>query len=113
MRIASLERPDFAVVDIDLCGRNDGLTVVQRLNEELGIKAVFASGQADVARNHRSGALGIIHKPYDANQLTQAILVLEAVLEGRAPPLAPPALELFHSARQPKSGLNGLPPAAI
>ncbi len=93
---AKAEHPDLAVVDIDLGGKNEGLEVVRRLKVELGVSAIFASGQGDVARSH-SEALGILHKPYDDEALRSSMPVLEAVMGGATPPppSIPSALELF------------------
>jgi two-component system, response regulator PdtaR len=93
---ATTEHPDLAVVDIDLGGKNEGLEVVRRLKAELGVSAIFASGQADVARSH-GDALGILHKPYDDEALQLSMPVLEAVMGGASPPppSIPSALELF------------------
>jgi DNA-binding NarL/FixJ family response regulator len=97
MDAAARERPDIALVDIDLAGHNEGLGIVRDLYESCGVRSVFASGQPDLARANKCSALGVLPKPYSERDLVDTFPVLQSVLAGGAPPPPniPAGLELF------------------
>lgn len=94
---AHLERPDVATVDIDLAGHNEGLGIVRDLFDLYGVRSIFATGQATLARDHRASVMGVLHKPYSANDLIDAFPVLQSIMGGATPlpPAIPSGLELF------------------
>jgi len=97
MEAARLEKPDVAMVDINLAGHNEGLAIARDLFDRFGVRSFFATGQASVARDNRGLAMGVLHKPYSAYDLTHAFPVLEAVMGGASPPppKVPLGFELF------------------
>lgn len=97
LEAAQREKPDIAMVDINLCGGNEGVSIVRALRERLGIRSVFATGQPNIAREHRDTALGVLQKPYSPRDLVDTFPVLEALMRGDAPPPPeiPAGLELF------------------
>ena len=78
---ATTERPDLALVDIQLTQGTSGLDVAKALNR-LGIPVLFATGNCPLEKG-RSLALGCLHKPISDRTLAAAIKVAEAVLHGR------------------------------
>jgi DNA-binding NarL/FixJ family response regulator len=83
---ADRERPDIAMVDINLAGHNEGLGIVRDLYDRFGIRSVFATGQPDLARANAKTALGVLPKPYSSADLVNTFPVLELMLSGGAPP---------------------------
>lgn len=90
-------RADMAIVDINLSGHNEGLDVARQLRKRHGVRSVFATGQADVARANRDAALGVLTKPYSDAALRDLIEVVATVFRGGSPPppSIPVGLELF------------------
>ena len=97
MAIAREQKPDLALVDINLAGGTEGVDLARRLQRELGVRSLFVSGQIAAARSNRDAALGLLKKPYDPASLAGAVPAAEAVMQGRnpPPPPIPRALELF------------------
>ncbi|TNC52550.1 response regulator [Rubellimicrobium rubrum] len=77
---ATAERPDLALVDIQLTQGTSGLDVAKALNR-LGIPVLFATGNCPHEKG-RSLALGCLHKPITDRTLAAAIKVAESVLHG-------------------------------
>ena len=94
---ARIEKPDIAIVDINLAGKSEGIAIARELLKRFGIRSIFATGQPAIAREHRSCALGVLQKPYSPKDLTGAMPVLERIVEGGTPPppQIPGGLELF------------------
>jgi CheY-like chemotaxis protein len=97
LRLAGEQRPDLALVDINLAGDDEGVGLARRLKLEYGVASLFVSGQLAAARSNKDAALGLLKKPYDPSALTGALPVAEAILAGRKPPppAVPRTLELF------------------
>jgi DNA-binding response OmpR family regulator len=91
------ERPDLALVDIDLDHRGDGVTLARELQERWHVPSLFVTGRPEVARAAADAALGVISKPYDLADIDESVLVAESIISGGAPRLTPlpPSLELF------------------
>ena len=96
-RLVEMRVPELALVDINLAGHDEGLTLAQRFKDELGLSSIFVSGQVSAARRRRSGALGVLSKPYDPRLLVEAVEVAREILAGGfpPPPSVPSALEIF------------------
>jgi len=71
--IADKERPDLALVDIDLRGSPPGTVLVKVLAERLQTPSVFLTGQEAAAYAHRDHALGLILKPVMPETLIEAV----------------------------------------
>jgi hypothetical protein len=59
-----VRKPDLALVNIRLQGRDDGIELARDL-KDMGIPVLFISGQVSRARTAKSVAIGSLPKPYD------------------------------------------------
>lgn len=76
LRIADAQRPDIALMDVQLAGPVDGVEAARRLKGDLGIRSLFLSGCADhatLARLTATYPLGVVHKPFSSAQLKVAL----------------------------------------
>lgn len=105
LEVAKAEKPDLALVNIRLAGRDDGIELAERL-KALGIPVVFISGQVSRARSAQTVAIASLPKPYDAADMVVAVAYLLARLGGDASLPRPARLEVFD-----EDGFN-LAPAA-
>ncbi|MDB5425084.1 MAG: hypothetical protein JWQ29_2500 [Phenylobacterium sp.] len=87
-------KPDFALVNIELQGRDDGIALASELTA-MGIPVLFISGQVSRARSAQTAAVGSLPKPYRPADMVEAVEYLMRHLKGdeSAPP--PLALEVF------------------
>lgn len=75
-RIADAQRPDIALMDVQLAGTVDGVEAARQLKGDLGIRSLFLSGCADhatLARLTATYPLGVVHKPFSSAQLKVAL----------------------------------------
>lgn len=89
------ERPEIALVDIDLNGRGDGVRVARQLVERHGTTVIFVTGRPERAREARDCALGVITKPYDLAWIPKVIEVARQHRLGMPIGELPRILELF------------------
>ncbi|MBP6545920.1 MAG: response regulator [Phenylobacterium sp.] len=87
-------KPDLALVNIKLHGRNDGIALAVDL-KALGIPVLFISGQPSRAAAARSVALGSLAKPYSVDDMVAAVAYLLARLAGDGSQPRPRDLEVF------------------
>lgn len=104
LAIATADRPDLALVDIDLGEAGSGVEVVRQLAERLQIASVYLTGQEGLARSHSDHALGLVSKPVSPDELLSAV----DFLAGRRAQ-CPSCLRLFsdstiRAAAQPADG---------
>ena len=98
--LAAVDRPDLALVDINLTGRGDGVRLARTLRL-MGVPSVFVTGQISEARENRDAALALLAKPFPVESLDAVVRTAAALMSGH-PPSAPPAcLEVFEPARRP------------
>ncbi|EYD74340.1 Two-component response regulator [Rubellimicrobium mesophilum DSM 19309] len=91
---AESEKPDLALVDIQLAQGTSGLDVAAALKER-GVPVLFATGNCPTERG-RGLALGCLHKPISDRALAAAIETAGAVLRGTPLPAhIPSALHLY------------------
>jgi CheY-like chemotaxis protein len=91
---AEAEKPDLALVDIQLAQGTSGLDVAAALKER-GVPVLFATGNCPTEKG-RGLALGCLHKPISDRALATAIEAAGAVLRGDPLPLRiPSALHLY------------------
>lgn len=90
-------RPDLALVNIELQGRDDGIALAQDL-KALGVPVLLISGQASRVRSARTAAIASLPKPYDAPDMVLAVNYLMAKLKGLETPTKPEGLEVFAEA---------------
>ncbi len=87
-------KPDLALVNIRLAGRDDGIELAEHL-KGLGIPVVLISGQVSRARSAKTVAIASMPKPYDAADMVLAVAYLLARLHGDASPPKPDHLEVL------------------
>lgn len=90
--LAERERPDLALVDIQLGAGSSGLDVARALRAR-GVTCLFATGNCPGER--RDDAVGCLHKPYSGQQLLKAVLAAEAVARGQTPGNIPSVMHLY------------------
>ncbi len=76
VRQAESTRPDLALVDVNLRGGDDGVSVAQRLREICGVAVVFVTGSSDSRSRRRMAAVdpdGYLFKPYDPAALRSIV----------------------------------------
>jgi len=87
-------KPDLALVNIRLSGRDDGIELAQDL-KALNIPVLLISGQVSRARSAQTVAIASLPKPYDAADMVLAVDYLLARLDGDASLPKPAGLEVF------------------
>jgi len=90
-------KPDLALVNIKLHGRNDGIALAEDL-KGMGIPTLFISGQVSRARSAQTVAIGSLPKPYSTADMVVAVAYLLRHLEGDESLPRPPGLEVFDGA---------------
>lgn len=71
-RLAAAERPDLAVLDIELHGRTEGFDLARRLRQELDIPSIFLTGRSDeqtLQQVRQAGSFGYLLKPFHPQEL--------------------------------------------
>ena len=94
LEVARACKPDLALVNIRLAGRDDGIELAVQL-KALDIPVVFISGQISRARTAATVAIASMPKPYDADEVVLAVAYLLARLKGPTPLARPDKLEVF------------------
>ena len=88
LEMAMALHPDFAVVDISL-SPGDGRVVARELTR-MHTAVLFATGQCDEVKTMTgTGAVACLPKPYDANDVPQALRVVSNIVHGDPPGPAP------------------------
>jgi two-component system, response regulator PdtaR len=95
LKLAEATRPELALVDIRLSDGSDGVCLARHLRDRWGVPSLFVSGQTTQARAARDTALGVLGKPYDPDDVVQAVAAASDLLAGRRPTQCPRRLELF------------------
>jgi two-component system, response regulator PdtaR len=95
LELAEATRPELALVDIRLSDDSDGVCLARPLRDRWGVPSLFVSGQTTQARAARDAALGVLGKPYDPDDVVQAVAAASDLLAGRRPTRCPRRLELF------------------
>lgn len=90
---ADAERPDLALVDIQLAQGCSGLDVAAALKAR-GIPVVFATGNCPTERGRGLG-MACLHKPITDGSLAATMRVADAVIGRRPVPATPPSLHLY------------------
>lgn len=98
-------KPDLALVNIRLAGRDDGIALAEHL-KALSIPVLLISGQSSRARSAQTVAIASLPKPYAAADMVLAVGHLLARLGGDGSLPKPDGLEVFKG-----SGFNLAPTA--
>jgi DNA-binding response OmpR family regulator len=95
---AESEQFDLAMVDVNLDGNDEGVDLARTLRGQFGVPAIFVSAQTSVARANQDAALGLLRKPFEPQDLVDAVLVGGCLMNGGWPPPAPipRAMEIFN-----------------
>jgi DNA-binding response OmpR family regulator len=88
------EKPDLALVNIQLKGRDDGIALAVEL-KAMGIPSLFISGQVSRARSAQTVAVGSMPKPYRTTDIVKAVDYLLRRLSGDETTEPPSGLEIF------------------
>jgi len=88
------DKPDLALVNIELHGRDDGIGLATQF-KAMGIPVLFISGQVSRARTARTVAVGSLPKPYHPADIAMAVHYLLARLAGDHTLPKPYSLEVF------------------
>jgi len=91
---AQASKPDLALVNIRLQGRDDGILLAQDL-KGLAIPVLFISGQISRARSAQTSAVGSLPKPYCPTDMVLAVAYLLRHLQGDESLPRPEGLEVF------------------
>jgi CheY-like chemotaxis protein len=94
LEVAQACKPDLALVNIRLAGRDDGIELAEHL-KALGIPVLLISGQVSRAKSAQTVAIASLPKPYDAADMVLAVAYLLARLEGDFSLPRPAGLEVF------------------
>jgi 1,2-diacylglycerol 3-beta-glucosyltransferase len=94
---AQERRPDLALVNIELQGRDDGIVLAEEL-KAMGVPTLFISGQSSRARTANTLAVGSLPKPYSVHDMVKAVDYLLAKLAGDDTRPRPVGLEVFDQA---------------
>lgn len=74
LKLAREEPPAVAIVDLNLAGQINGLTVARHLVEKFGVRIVFVSGQiSDVVREGMDLTRHFISKPFNDQAVISAV----------------------------------------
>jgi DNA-binding NtrC family response regulator len=87
IRLAGLERPMLALMDIRLAGRRDGIAAASEIFEAFGIRSIFTTAHHDHEsriRAEKAAPLGWLAKPYQLGQLISMISVAIAELKDQS-----------------------------
>lgn len=87
--------PELALLDINLDGDEEGVRLARSFGAEMRLPCLFVSGSPAAARANKDAALGVLVKPYEAEDLTRSVEVAEAISLGQPAPACPRGLELF------------------
>lgn len=94
--VAKAEKPDLALVNIRLAGRDDGIELSEHL-KALGIPVLLISGQVSRASSAKTVAIASLPKPYDAADMVLAVAYLLARMQSDTSRPRPKGLEVFDS----------------
>ncbi len=92
--VAKAEKPDLALVNIRLAGRDDGIELSEHL-KALGIPVLLISGQISRTRSAQTVAIASLPKPYDAADMVRAVAYLLARMQSDTSLPRPHGLEVF------------------
>ena len=94
MDVAKACKPDLALVNIRLAGRDDGIKLSEQL-KGMGIPVLLISGQVSRASSAKTVAIASMPKPYSTADMVLAVAYLLARLQGDASLPMPARLEVL------------------
>ena len=96
-RLAARERPDLALIDIDLQDQQPGIELARDLRQQFGVASLLLTSEPNAIRSYTDAVLGVIAKPFNPVEIRRSVAVAKSVLNGRSPASAtiPRMLEIF------------------
>lgn len=85
MELASSQRPDISLVDIELGRGGSGIAVARGLRRHLGIPSIFVTADPERGRAAADAVLGIVAKPFAPGALRAAVAAAGAMIPGGEP----------------------------
>jgi DNA-binding response OmpR family regulator len=96
-RLAAQERPDLALIDMELQRQDQGIELARALLTQFSIPSLMLSSEPALIREHTDAVLGVISKPFNPSDIHSSVAVAQIILEGGSPspPSIPRVLEIF------------------
>lgn len=88
------ERPDIALVDVNLRDGPTGPKIGAALTHKFGASVLFVTANPRQLKGGEDGAVGVLSKPFNDNEIGPVLEFLVQCHEGQHPP-APPNVTLF------------------
>lgn len=95
LQAAAKDRPDLALVDINLRGPRSGIECARELRARWNVPSLFLSGARLEAYQNKGAALGFLAKPYETRTALASVVVAGSIIRGEKPRHVPHGLELF------------------
>lgn len=95
MEFARAERPDLALVDMNLADETSGIVVAAQLRQQFNVPTIFVTANPDRDLGPLAGALGCLTKPFSDSELALAVDAAASVISSQKPRRLPPNLELY------------------
>ena len=95
LQLATERRPDLGLIDLHLRSGGDGLRLARALKEQWSVPCLLLSAYTVEARTASDVAVGLIGKPYELDEVVEAVAAIGELLAGRRPARMPRRLELF------------------
>lgn len=81
--VAERERPDLALIDVNLLDGLTGPQIAQRLVSEFGCAVVFLTANPEQIPDGFAGALGAVSKPFDEATIRAVIVFARQFIQHR------------------------------
>ena len=88
------EKPDIAIVDVNLRDGATGPKIGATLTHKFGASVLFVTANPRQLKGSEDGAVGVLSKPFNDNQIGPVLDFLVRHRQGR-PTSAPPSITLF------------------
>lgn len=91
----SEQRPEIALVDVNLSDGATGPAIAAYLAREIGTSIIFVTANPRQINARIPGALGIVSKPVEVNLICEAVAYAYELRRGSPTPAPPPGLQLL------------------
>lgn len=81
--IAERERPDLALIDVNLLDGLTGPQIAQRMVSEFGCAVVFLTANPEQIPDGFAGALGAVSKPFDEATIQAVVIFARQFIQHR------------------------------
>ena len=89
------QKPEIALVDVNLSDGATGPKIAAYLARELGTSIIFVTANPRQINSKVPGALGIVSKPVEVNLICEAVAYAHKLRQGSPTPSPPPGLQLL------------------